>query len=284
MKRAIVGLGQAGCNIANDLRGFYDVYTVDAEGSPDFLMEKEDRPELYERKEYTEELSELYEELEPHEKITFVVCGAGDVAGASLAVLEPVNDKDIEILYIEPDIEFLSSEARKKNRAHKNILAQYARSALFERMIYVNNKKLEDIYGGIPVSEYYQTINETISYTYRRFDELRNTEPVFGNMKEPDKICRLSTLGILREGEEKYFYPLSLPKEKEFFFLVEEERIEDDPNLVRDFKQTMKEKKEGALNIVLSYGIYQAEPRENRHICAIHTHVDQLLVEQEREE
>ena len=270
---SIVSLGEAGKNIASNFRQYenYDVHTVDSEGNSDYEIPREPGPEQYE-KDYSN--LDLYDNLES-EDIMFILSGPGDISGAAGPLLKPMRDRNISIYYIEPDLDFLSKKEKMKERVAKNVLTQMTRSAVFERMFYFSNPCIEDILGGVPVVEYYDRINQLISYTVHSYHYYKHTEPVFGKVREPDEICRLSSMGVVMKNEENYFYPLKMKAEKEFCFAFPEEELKTNENLVSELKQTMKEKQKGEMNIALSYGLYKAGHKEDRHLCVANTHVDQ---------
>lgn len=275
---SIISLGEAGKNIAEHFRSneHYDVHTVDSEGDPDVKIPRESGPEEYE-KNYSD--LEFYEELES-EKVLFILSGSGDISGAAGPLLEPMKEdlqKDIVICYIEPDLDFLSKREKQKERVARNVLMQMTRSAVFERMFFFSNPVIEEILGGLTAVEYFDRINQLISYTIQNYYYYQHTDPVFGRVREPDEICRLSTMGIIMDEEEEYFYPLELIAEKEFYFNFSEEELKNDETLVRDLKEAMRKKKEGELNISLSYGLYESSHEEDRHLCVANTHVDQSL-------
>jgi len=272
-KMTIIGLGQAGKNIVENFRGYnqYEVFSVDSEGSPDVKISPQDSHEDYE-KEYGRIMDVSTD------KIIFILCGSGDISGAALSLLEPYKEKEITIYYIEPDREFLSSAGKKKERIVRNVFMQMTRSAVFNRMFFASNPRIEEIHDGIPIKKYYDQINETISFVLNNYLYFQNTGQIFGNINKPDKICRLSTMGIVdEEGKEEYFYPLQLTKEKEFYFTFEEEKLEKDEDLIGDLKDNMKKKKDGEFQVAISYGVYQSDSRY--HICVSNTSVDQSLIE-----
>lgn len=273
-KITIMGLGEAGKNIVEDFRGYpqFDVVSIDSEGSPDILIDHESNHEKYE-KDYGK-LADI-----DGDELIFILSGSGDISGAALSILEPYNEKDITIYYIEPDRNFLSVQEKKKEKIVRNVLMQMSRSAVFDRMFFASNPKIEDILGGVPIKQYYEKINELISFTLSNYLYFQNNDSVFGNMREPDEICRLSTMGIIKEDQEQYFYPLDMIREKEFYFTFEQEELENNTNLIGELKESMKKKRDGEFQTAISYGIYEAE--DNYHICVENTHVDQSLLENE---
>jgi len=274
-----IGIGSAGKNIVDNFRGYkqYEVFSVDSEGDADIHIDEQDSHEDYEKE---------YGSIIPvsTNKIIFVLSGSGDISGAALSLLEPYRDKEINIYYIEPDRDFLSSTEKKKERIVRNVFTQMTRSAVFERMFFANNSKIEEIYGGIPIKQYFEEINEVISYTLNNFLYFQNNEAVFGDIQGPDDICRLSSMGVINDenGKEEYFYDLGMIKEKEFYFTFESDELENNRSLVRDLKNRMSNKREGEMQIDISYSIF--EMKNSNHICVSNTSVDQSIVKQAKTE
>ena len=106
----IIGLGKAGCAIADKFAQHpqYKVFKIDSEGldvsdERAYLLERYDHPEKYEKN--IPFLGSFFEDVT--EDILFVVSGAGYTSAASLGILQQLSDKNLNILYIKPDVEFL---------------------------------------------------------------------------------------------------------------------------------------------------------------------------------
>jgi len=99
----IVGLGGAGCSIADQFSNYneYDVYqldNVDRKEKNYYRLPTHGSHEDYERK--LEGLEKFFEKI--FGDCLFVVSGASDVSGASLVILEKISQRcDINILYIK---------------------------------------------------------------------------------------------------------------------------------------------------------------------------------------
>jgi ABC-type lipoprotein export system ATPase subunit len=98
--------------------------------------------------------------------VLFVVGGSGSVSSASLSVLKHLKNKcKINVLYVKPDMSFLSPLKQKLERMVYNVFQEYARSGLFERLYIVSNSELENIIGGVPVKLYNEKINEILVHS-----------------------------------------------------------------------------------------------------------------------
>ena len=110
----IVGLGQAGCNVAKLFSQYpqYETFYIDSEAREEenFLkITKQDNHELYDAK--TRLKKAFFDKIRG--PVVFVLGGSGDVSGACLRVLEKMKNLDLYVLYIKPDTELLS-EVKKK--------------------------------------------------------------------------------------------------------------------------------------------------------------------------
>ena len=87
----IIGLGEAGCNIAECFRKYpqYNIYKIDVgvEGDKCFNVPKQKSPEDYESS--VPNLSSFFAELS--EEAIFIVGGAGHISGMTLAILEQIK-------------------------------------------------------------------------------------------------------------------------------------------------------------------------------------------------
>ena len=120
----IIGLGKGGCNIANLFKvdDNYKVFTYDEGKSVRSQPSSEDYEKKFQKK---KELTKI-----KGETVWFFVCGAGKISGATLKVLEQVQDNKINVVYIVPDLSILPQIAQKRNKVSFNILQEFARSGL----------------------------------------------------------------------------------------------------------------------------------------------------------
>ena len=135
----IIGLGEAGCNIAECFKQYpqYNVYKIDvgAEGRNCFNIAKQKSPEDYEKN--TPNFGGFFNDLSG--EITFIMAGSGAISGMSLAILEQIKDKSVTVLYIRPNLRNLTGNKKLFERATFGTLQQYARSGLLCGMHVVDN-------------------------------------------------------------------------------------------------------------------------------------------------
>ena len=128
----IIGLGKAGCNIAEKFSQFpqYKIYKIDSEHRDGHKFKKIESREDHEEYEVNcPPLDDFFCDIEG--PCLFVVAGGGKISGLSLRVLEHLKQKDLYILYIKPDMSLLSEEQRLNEKVVFGVLQEYARSAVF---------------------------------------------------------------------------------------------------------------------------------------------------------
>ena len=239
---AVVGLGQAGCNIVNYFgKNYtqYQTYKLDSglsNGLNSFTL-----PDCAKHEEYDQNpinLKFFFTNL--GDRLWFVVAGSGVVSGAILWILEQIKDREITILYIRPDITLLSGDSLLRERVTFNVLQEYARSGIFKNMILVSNAQLEQILDGVSVLDYNDRLNELLCSTLHTMNAFGYISPAMSTFSGLSEVSRLSTLGIVNweDGQESLFYPLENVREKVYYYLINEDNLKNDTqilNKIRDF-------------------------------------------------
>ena len=255
----IVGLGGVGCNVANQFSNYneYDIYqldNIDKEERNYYCLPTYKRHEDYEKE--LEDLEKFFEKI--FGDCLFIVSGASSVSGASLVILEKISQRcNINILYIKPDMSLFSELRTKQEKVVFQVLQQYTRSGVFEKMFIVNNTLVEEVVGTVSVKNYYNRINELIVSTLHMINVFKHSELVFGTFSPLASTANISTFGIVdpESGEDKLFYDIEMPREKVYYYGIPNEKLENDENLLKKIKGQMVEKvKQGQTKI--SYGLY----------------------------
>ena len=274
----IMGLGKAGCAIADCFSKFpqYQIYKFDTDlvGENCFNIPKRKTHEAYEKTplDFKKDLQKISGE------VIFILCGAGSITGCTLRLLEQLSDVSISVLYVEPDMSFLSETETAQERVVKNVLQEYARSGVFERIYLVSNAQIEKSIGDIPIISYYDTINQAIVNTIHMVNVFSNSEPVLGTFTEPHEIARVSTVGILNieEAEEKWFYDLQLPRDVVYYYGISEDDLKTDGTLFKRIKEYIKDKLEEKINV--SYGVYKTNYEQKYCYCVKYSSVVQSYI------
>ena len=274
----VIGLGRAGCAIVDCFSKFpqYEGYKFDHDiaGENCFKVPYKKSHEEYEKNfpDFKKSLQKIAGD------VIFVLCGAGDITGGALRLLEQLSDVSVTVLYIEPDLSMLSETEGVQERIVKNIFQEYARSGMFERMYLVSNPAVEQCIGDVPIISYYDTLNQAIVNTLHMVNVFRNSEPILGTFAQPHEIARLSTLGILdvEENEEKWFYDLQMPRDVVYYYGINENDLRTDGTLFKKIKEYVKDKVQEKMNV--SYGVYQTNYEQKYCYCIKYSSVVQSYI------
>ena len=239
----IIGLGSAGCKIADQFLQFpqYEIYKIDInlKGDNCFCMEQKSHPEEYERS--VPNMESFFKNLKGD--ILFIIGGGGKISGASLQILKQIKNCNINILYIRPYTKSLTKTAYLQERLTFGVLQEYARSGLFKKIFLVDNTKIENIIGDVPILEYNQKLNEIIVNTFHYINIFNHTEPLISNIEPPKDNQRILTIGIfdLKDNSEKTFFELENIGHKCYYYAVPEAILKSDGKLFKLIKDKAAE-------------------------------------------
>ena len=267
----VIGLGAAGCAIADALDKYpqYDVYKLDngleRKGNT-YPIAKQNSHEDYDK--HPPKLTQFISRMKKSDSVLFIMGGGGAISGASLQVLKQLHNRwsnSIDIMYVKPDIELLSELGRLRDRLCCRVLQEYTRSGVFRSILLVSNPHIEAAIGDVPVKNYYENMNNFLSYAYHMQNVFRNTEPEISSLSEnkPEHV-RLWTIGIMdaEKNEEKLFFPIDSPSEKCYYYGINENRLETDGKLLKEVRQQVKKKSVQA-GAPCSYAIHSTSYEED---------------------
>jgi len=254
----VIGLGQAGCNIADMLSAYpqYKTYKIDVgiEGTRCYDVKRQKGPEEYEKN--VPSMKTFFRGIKG--ETLFIVGGSGHISAMCLRIMEQIKDKcEISVLYIRPEISLLSKNKTLHEKATYSILQQYARSGLLKMLYLVSNINLENILGEVPIIGYNSKINELIVSTVHMVNVFRNSSPVMGGIEDPQEASRIATFGIsdIEGNEEKSFFTLDRTKEKCYIYSINEERLKTEGGLRKKIVSTVKEQSETE-DLKVSFGVF----------------------------
>ena len=257
--QTIIGLGRAGCSIAEKFRQYpqYKIYTIDTEiieSETAFALKHQESPELYEKN--FPDLKETF--LKEVSGDILFISSCGNISGASLRLLEQVKDNcNISILYIKPDLELLPRTKALQENLIFNVFQEYARSNVFQRACIVDNSILAEVIGNIPVKEYYNRLNHVIASTLHMINVFDHSEPAMSAFSSLINTAKIATFGLVEyeSGEEKMFFDLKIPREKRYYYAIPEKILESDGTLMNKIKEHIKKNCEHD-KMKTSYGIF----------------------------
>ena len=261
--QTVIGLGQAGCNIADQFKQHSQYKTIKIDiglkkTKSSFGLKHQTSPELYEEKLPKNLINFLQKEVMPE---TLFITSCGTVSGASLSILEQIKDKtDITIMYIIPQQTELVGDKKLKNNLYFNVFQEYARSGLFKRIYLLDNQKISDIVGPVPLMKYLDSLNNIIVATYHMINVFEHTPPMLTTMTNRINTACISTIGLLdiESCEEKMFFSLDIPREKNYYYGIPKKQLEEDENLMENIQNNLKNNKEHD-KMKITYSVYSTE-------------------------
>ena len=283
----VIGLGQAGCNIADAFAKYdqykiykidagddtseqsdwswasYELAYVDAEKDGVYRIKEQSGPEEYE--ENCPNLSNLFKNIKGG--ILFVVGGSGDISGAALKILECLKHCEINILYIRPDLRSVAKTKIANEWVAFNILQEYARSGLFKRIWLIDNSQVEKHLGNVPIIGYHDRLNEMIVSTLHMINVYDHIDSVVDTFSEPPVGRRISTIGIYDSdsNENKLFYLLDNVREMRYYYAINKKKLETDSDIMKKIRKQTKDQ------IATSYGIYSTNYEQDYVYTVAHT-------------
>ena len=266
----IIGLGSAGCNIADKFAEYnqYKIYKIDCdlEGFKQdgiFTMPWQDSSERYEEK--CPDLSNFFKDVAG--EILFVTGGSGNISGATLSILEHLKHCDITVLYVRPDLSSINITKIKQEWVAFNVLQEYARSGAFKRIYLVDNSKIEEHLGDVPVIGYYDKLNDMIVSSLHMLNVYDHIKPVVDTFYEPLVGRRISTIGFYdsENSENKLFYSLDNIREMRYYYAINKKKLETDGDVLKKIRKQIENK------IETSYGIYATEYEQDYIYTVAHS-------------
>jgi len=271
----IIGLGEAGCNIAKLFKQHqqYDVELLD-EGKG---IKKQTTVEEYDQIDYKPRKKAI---KSASEGILFV-CGSGKIAGATLRILDALKHVKITVAYIYPDLEYSSKKEQLRHKVHFNVLQEYVRSGLFAELMLIDNKSLINLLGHGTIYDYFGKINHHIYSAIHTLNYCDNVKSEFGILHETKDISRITTLGygLLEKNEENLFFPLDNITETSYIISINEEELTNDISVLPNVKAMAKESKK--LGRETSFAIWSTEETESYYYTKHYTHFIQNIIKDE---
>ena len=277
--QTVIGLGNAGCKIAQQLGAYSEYNTLQIDvglsAAPTSLdLPYRTSPEFYE--ENVPDLTTFFGTLFPE---TLLITSCGMVSGAALQILQQLYGKTkLSVMYIVPDGVGLSPLNKLQNNLLFNVFQQYARSAAFEKIILVDNKKLSGIIGDLPILKYWKQLNQVIASTYHMVNVFEHSKAAFATFSSRLETARISTLGVAswRESEENLFFELDIPREKRYYYAIPQRMLEEDATLMTKIQNQVKKGVEHD-KMKASYGIYSTQYTEPYVYCESNSSLIQKL-------
>lgn len=278
---SLIGIGEAGCNVVS-LFADHKEYNC-------FLLSEDQENTKWTRKlpkvlkpedceEQAPDLSSYKTLSAVQDRVQVFVCGSSFSANYTLAILQQIRDKQIDIFYIKPDVELLIGQVKLQERAIFGILQEYARSGLFNSFTILSNPAIERSIGEIPIKKYFDTINKSIYYAVHYLNVFDHTQPLVGNLSKPSEVQKIRSVGVVSVDKlsEQWYYEMQEDRDVAYYLCIASSRLENDGKLHSRVVQSLKDKPRNAFKNV-TYGIYESPYETDFGFCVAHTNYIQNL-------
>ena len=272
---SLIGIGEAGCNVVSLFENHKEyncfLFSEDQENTKyTRKLSKVAKAEDCEGK--APNLSSYKTEEAIQDRVQVFLCGSSFSANYTLAILQQIRDRQIDIFYIKPDVDLLIGDSKLQERAIFGILQEYARSGLFKSFTILSNPAIEKTIGEIPIKKYFDTINKSIYYAVHYLNVFDHTTPLVGNLSKPSDVQRIRSVGIVSVNKltENWYYKLEEDRDVAYYLCIANERLETDGKLHSRVVESLKSKPRNAFKNV-TYGIYESPYETDFGFCVAHT-------------
>lgn len=273
-KISLIGIGSCGASIAKEFLAFEDVYDIVSLDTKSHKFKTEiivEIPIEYQHHEGYDQLEIDWSTLNYSENnIQIFVSGASDISGVVLQLLKHLHFRKCKttVFYIKPETKFLSEIQRLQDKVTFGVLQEYARSGIIDMIIF-DNAILGQMVGKVAISKYYAAINQKIAHFVHTFNFCSNNAPVFGQRQTFLDITKIGCLGYGSINSDiNLFYNLTstdgeivFPLEIQYYFLVPQDKIENDDNLMTEIMETVEKEEQKYKSV--SYGVYEISSEQD---------------------
>jgi hypothetical protein len=244
----IIGLGKLGCSIADELAEHpeYRIYKIGSninERASLSIGEFSDIEE-YEKGVDSGEVEIYLRTIKAGEDVLLILGGGDPIAGSALKILETIKDAKIHILYVCPDRGMISEIQKRDDKISFNVMQEFARSGIFEKIFLVDKTLVEDLMGEVAVQDYEKSVSHFISYVVAMINYFNHSDPLVSSKIDPPEHCRIATFGIstleAKDREVNLLFPLASITDFHFFYGVPAELLESDGTLMKQIKNHVK--------------------------------------------
>jgi hypothetical protein len=200
-------------------------------------------------------------------EILVIIDSSSLVSAISLRLLESIKQYKFNVLLLRSDLSTKSKEEKLMDRIIFGVLQQKARMTQIGSLLLIDVERLESMIGDdISINDYYDSLYNHIASTINWYYYIREKTPKIKEFHKKHEIANIVTLGLVdfETGEEKLFFNLKHPREKEYFYMLNKDEL-NKPGLLKKIKIQIKQNQQENLNI--GYGIYESGLDESFVYC-----------------
>lgn len=269
---SLIGLGATGGKIVEKLSEYpqYKKILIDEDKG----IKKQKTPEDYEKK--CPSFKTKFKNL--HDDVYVFLSASGKISGAVLKILEQIKGKNINVVCIHSDPITLSSMGTLQQNLVSNVLQEYTRSGLINKVYLIDNSKIEDLLEDIPLELYWDKINETIAYVFHTMMCLKHTKPMIESGNTEEGIANIATFGLLdKEGNKKLFFNLKHQTSQCYYYSYSKEKEGKNKNFLKQVKTRIAE--EDGIS-AKSFKIFETNGQDSTTYIESSTHILQYTKEE----
>jgi len=265
----LIGLGSAGAGIIEKFSDAYKKVSIVESDFPSKCKTEEDFenycPKFKKRLSFKEN------------ECWFVVCGGSKCSSASLALLESIKHKKINVIYICPDSDLSGTTIMRRHKVVYNVLQEYTRSGLINSMCLISNRETLKSIGNQSIMDMYSNLNTTIANTFETIEWFKSESPVMGSLHEPKIISRIYTVSIgdFKQNEENMLFPLDNITETWYIYSISKQNLENNKDLIPLIRSRVLADEEK--DISSSFAIYSSQHKQSFFYSVKLTHYIQSM-------
>lgn len=228
--RSIVAIGESAYHFAEFLSPFpeYSVYTL-GNKEEEFKI-----PVFTKAERYEDPIDGLGEYISTAtEKVVCVVSG-GDVCSlATLMILEHLKDRQIEIVYLQPNLQILNDGGTKVHNLVYGVLQEMTRSKVFNRFYLFDLELVRKITPKVPLGELPKAVSQNCAKHYQTYNWLSSQKPIFLMDEGISANSVISTIAYcdFNLTTQSELGMIRFIREQEVFYGLAENKVKEDTEL-----------------------------------------------------
>lgn len=268
----LIGLGNTGTKIVEKLSQYkqYKILTIDSDNG----MKEQNTPEDYEKK--CPSFKAKFKNL--NGEVFLFLSASGNISGSALRILEQLKGNKTNVVCIHSDPITLSPVGNLQQNLVSNVMQEYSRSGLINKVYLVDNSKIEELLEEVPLDQYWDKINEVISYVFHTMMCFKHTKPMMESGESKEGIAKIATFGVLdSQNNKKLFYELKHITSQCYYYSYSKEREGKNKNFLKQVKARLVEE-EGIS--AKSFKIYENYSQDSTTYIESSTHIVQYTKEE----
>ncbi len=268
----LIGLGNTGTKIVEKLSEYkqYKIITIDSGNG----MKEQKTPEEYEKK--CPSFKTKFKNLKG--EVFLFLSASGNISGSALRILEQLKGNKTNVVCIHSDPITLSPVGTLQQNLVSNVMQEYSRSGLINKVYLIDNSKIEELLEEVPLDQYWEKINEVISYVFHTMMCFKHTKPMMESGESEEGIAKIATFGLLDINKnKKLFYDLKHITSQCYYYSYSKEREGKNKNFLKEVKTRMVEE-EGVSS--KSFKIYDTSGQDSTTYIECITHILQYTKEE----